>query len=688
MDFEMLLLRGRFLMPDAAPGVLVLLGGALVGLLAHILHTTVGLGGSGLDGIFNDWVYNVVFLAAALACLGRGLVVDVDRGAWLAIGAGLLCWGLGDLYWTLFLADRETVSYPSPADALYLSQYVGLYLGIGLLLRARVPNLHPSQWLDGAIGALATGAVVAAILHPVIQSAGSGDTATVVTNLAYPIGDVFLIAFVVGALVLTGWTPGRAFFLIACGLTLTAIADSVFLYREATSGYTEGTWLDSLWLGGAFVVSTVAWSPRRPHLSGVAPSGLRLVAMATFFALVALGVDAFGVFAPLNPLAGGLATAALAVVIARLIITFRANDKLLNAITHDAMTDQLTQLGNRRHLVRDLSAVTDGGSDRSPYVFAIFDLDGFKNYNDTFGHLAGDRLLARLGEALGATMEGVGAAYRLGGDEFCLLSSTAQTSAGAIVARAMHALSAHGDGFDIMTSAGHVKLPEEAEDSLQALRLADQRLYRDKARRPSSANSQMRDVLIKALQEREPQLSQGIHGIGQLVVSLGRAAGLEIEDLDVAVRAAELHDIGKMAIPDEILRKRGPLTESEWDLMRQYTVIGERILGAAPALAPVGKVIRASSEHWDGSGYPDGLRGKQIPQPARVVAVCAAFHDMSCERPYRAALSDQTALDELRRGAGTQFEPRLVEDFCGWVYPTVGRPVLIRTRQGPVQPSR
>ena len=686
----MRILRGRFLIPEATPGVLVLLllGGALVGLLAHVLHTTVGLGGSGLDGIFNDWVYNVVFLAAALACVVRGLVVPMDRGAWLAIGAGLLCRGLGDLYWTVFFADHETVPYPSPADAFYLSQYVGLYLGIGLLLRARVPHLHASQWLDGAVGGLATGAVAAAILHPVFQDAGSGDTAAVVTNLAYPIGDVLLIAFVVGALVLTGWTPGRTFFLIACGLTLTAIADCVFLYQDATTGYTEGTWLDSLWLAGAFVVSMVAWAPRQPKASGVAPAGLRLIAMATVFAVVALGVDAFSVFAPLNPLAGGLATAALALVIARLILTFRENNKLLNAITHDAMTDQLTQLGNRRHLVRDLAAVTDGGSDRSPYVFALFDLDGFKNYNDTFGHPAGDHMLARLGEELRATMEGVGTAYRLGGDEFCLLSSTEHESAGAIVARAMQALSAHGDGFNIMTSSGHVKLPEEADDSVQALRLADQRLYRDKARRPSSTNSQMRDVLIRALQEREPQLSQGVHGIGQLVVSLGRAAGLDSEDLDVAVRAAELHDIGKMAIPDEIMRKRGPLTESEWELMRQYTVIGERILGAAPALAPVGKVIRASSEHWDGCGYPDGLRGEEIPLPARVVAICAAFHDMICERPYRAALSEQTALDELRRGAGKHFEPRLVEDFCGWVYPTVGMPELIRATQGPVQPSR
>jgi hypothetical protein len=142
-------------MTEARPWVLVLLGTAFAGLVAHTLHTTLGLGGSGLDHVFNDWVYNAVFIMAALACIGRGLIVRVDRAAWLAIGGGLLCWGFGDLYWTLFLADNETIPYPSPSDFLYLSEYIGLYLGIGLLLRVRVPHLHASQWLDGAIGALA-----------------------------------------------------------------------------------------------------------------------------------------------------------------------------------------------------------------------------------------------------------------------------------------------------------------------------------------------------------------------------------------------------------------------------------------------------------------------------------------------------------------------------------------------------
>ena len=304
--------------------------------------------------------------------------------------------------------------------------------------------------------------------------------------------------------------------------------------------------------------------------------------MPTFFALVVLGLQAYGQFAPLNRVAEALAIAALTVVIARLVLTFHDNHKLLETIRHDAVTDQLTQLGNRRRLLRELSDVTSRRDDRSPYVLALFDLDGFKGYNDSFGHPAGDQLLARLGERLVAAVDGVGTAHRLGGDEFCVLSSTADQSAGAIAARASVALSDEGEGFRITASSGSVMLPEEADTTSKALRLADERLYRDKSRRPTSANSQMRDLLVKTLHEREPQLGEVLHGIGQLVVSLGRAARLDAEQLDVTARAGELHDIGKMAIPDEVLRKPGPLSAGEWELMRQYTVIGERILNAAP----------------------------------------------------------------------------------------------------------
>jgi HD-GYP domain-containing protein (c-di-GMP phosphodiesterase class II) len=140
--------------------------------------------------------------------------------------------------------------------------------------------------------------------------------------------------------------------------------------------------------------------------------------------------------------------------------------------------------------------------------------------------------------------------------------------------------------------------------------------------------------------------------------------GLSTEELDEVTRAAELHDIGKLAVPDTILRKPGRLDQFERALMQQHTLVGERILGAAFALRPVAKLVRATHEHFDGKGYPDGLARENIPLGARIIAVCDAFEAMTSDRPYQLAISTTQALAELRRCAGSQFDPAVVEAFC------------------------
>ena len=132
-------------------------------------------------------------------------------------------------------------------------------------------------------------------------------------------------------------------------------------------------------------------------------------------------------------------------------------------------------------------------------------------------------------------------------------------------------------------------------------------------------------------------------------------------------RAAELHDVGKIAIPDEILHKPGPLEDSEWELMRRHTLIADRILSATPALRPVAQLVRSSHERWDGAGYPDGLSGERIPLGARIIGICDSFDAMTSQRPYQDAMSPREALAELRRCAGTQFDPGLVEEFHAMV---------------------
>ena len=164
-------------------------------------------------------------------------------------------------------------------------------------------------------------------------------------------------------------------------------------------------------------------------------------------------------------------------------------------------------------------------------------------------------------------------------------------------------------------------------------------------------------VLLEALTTREPEFQAHVEGVASLSVEIGRRLGLGAVELDDLFRASQLYDLGKLAVPDEILRKRGPLDEREWEFIRQHTVVGERILRASPALKDVSPLVRSSHENWDGSGYPDGLVGEDIPLASRIIRVCDAFTAMTAARPYRDALTETDALAELEDGAGTEYDP-------------------------------
>jgi diguanylate cyclase (GGDEF)-like protein len=331
-----------------------------------------------------------------------------------------------------------------------------------------------------------------------------------------------------------------------------------------------------------------------------------------------------------------------------------------HVLVHAATTDVLTGIGNRRKLMADLERELAAASQARPLLLVLFDLNGFKAYNDTFGHPAGDALLARLGAALAAAMRGRGGAYRLGGDEFCVLAPVGQDGVEPTVAAAGAALSEHGDGFSITASYGVVVLPQESQDAGEAMRLVDQRMYGQKASGRRSADRQSRDVLLRALYERNPGVVERFETTARLVRAAGERMGLPADEQYQLHQAAELHDVGKVAIPDAILLKPGPLDDEEWAFVRRHTLIGERIIGAAPALAQAAKLVRSTHERFDGGGYPDGLAGEEIPLGSRVIAACDAFTAMTHQRPYAPQMTVEQALAELQRCAGGQFDPQVV----------------------------
>ncbi len=281
----------------------------------------------------------------------------------------------------------------------------------------------------------------------------------------------------------------------------------------------------------------------------------------------------------------------------------------LDTSSEEARTDELTGLPNRRALLEELELRCDAGG---RFTLTLADLNGFKRYNDTFGHPAGDALLKRLGHNLAAACEGRGIAARLGGDEFCVLFS-AETSADAAQALVREALSDEGEGFRITAASGAVAVPEEAHDPAAALRIADARMYAAKLAGNPSTEQGMTAALTRMLDERHPGLGSHVHEVADLTGACAETLGLSADDVSLVRRAAELHDLGKVAIPSAILTKRGPLNDEEWDFMRNHSIIGERILAGLPALERVSSMVRSSHERWDGRGYPDGLAGEDDP---------------------------------------------------------------------------
>ncbi|MBJ7470547.1 MAG: diguanylate cyclase [Solirubrobacteraceae bacterium] len=345
---------------------------------------------------------------------------------------------------------------------------------------------------------------------------------------------------------------------------------------------------------------------------------------------------------------------------------FAENEVLLAASRDEALTDALTGLHNRRALAEDLEAQLPNATDDERVLLALFDLDGFKSYNDTFGHAAGDELLNRLGRNLTKAAEATGAkAYRLGGDEFCVLTQLPVGAKGdrkseELIEAAVDALTDEGEGWEIGTSVGTVWVPGDAVDVEAALVLADERMYSNKATRKNT-KSTLRSLTDDSVQRAED--GEALGRVAQMASLIAEHLTLPEEEVDAVRIAAGLYDIGKTAIPDSILTKEGELDENDWAFIHKHTIMSGRLVYASSERAHVAELVRSSHEHFDGKGYPDGLAGQEIPLGARIIAVCDAYNAMTSERPFRKAMSPAVALRELENCAGSQFDPVVVDAF-------------------------
>ena len=358
----------------------------------------------------------------------------------------------------------------------------------------------------------------------------------------------------------------------------------------------------------------------------------------------------------------------------------------LESLERQAIVDNLTGLRNQRALWRELSLRATSGPrpGRDKLAVVMLDFDRFTEVNRTYGHAVGDAVLRRGAGILRDFAHDPRLAFRYGGEEFVVLvpgdehdGRTVAETVSSAIARQNGVLPAITASCGVAAFDGPIE-PWVALDRADVALRAAKRCGRNRVVVAGRAESNPSGYLLEnfehesarraalalavaTLEERDRSTADHSDDVLTLCESLGRRLDFDRRKLEHLMVAAPLHDVGKVAIPSEILDKRAPLTEDEWAIIREHTVIGERILRSVPEMAEVATIVRHSHEHWDGSGYPDGLAGEEIPLASRVILCADAFHAIRCDRPYREGRSAREALKELHACAGTQFDPMVVE---------------------------
>ncbi len=434
---------------------------------------------------FEVWSYPALFVLAAALCFARCVYTRDQRAAWAVLGAGLLADGAGDIYWNIAIGDAVPPAF-TPADALWIAFYPACLAGVVLLVRTRLQKLELGMAVDGLIGALGLCAVGAALAAGAIIAERSLYPEDFVMDAVMLFCDLTLLGAAVAALTVTGWRPGRGLGLVCLAFVMSAVVDGFSIWQGATGADVKSTGMETLLPAAAVLIGVAAWQSPSAKLR-VATTGVRAVALPAAFACMALALLVVDLAAGVNAAAMALAIATLAAVVVRMALALAQQAHLLSASRAEAHTDALTGLANRRRLMADLDKVAARAALGAPHALLLFDLDGFKQFNDWHGHPAGDVLLHRLGDQLVAAIDGDGRAYRLGGDEFCVIVEGADTEAQRARLAALEALSGSEEGFDVTSSCGVVVMPRDAATTASVLQLADERLYAEKARRRTFA---------------------------------------------------------------------------------------------------------------------------------------------------------------------------------------------------------
>lgn len=626
------------------------------------------------------WVPISVVAAGFVACAVRATTVRDDHGAWLVMSVAILVWTLGAV------ADAINHAPPAAADGVgavcRVAFYPLAYLSLVQLVRGRITRFASALWLDGLIGALAVAAVgMGVVVQPVIESA-EGDLGQLVMRLILPLGDMLLLAFVAGVMALNSWRPGRAWVAIGVALGLLALTHSI----ELTFGVDEfaGVELTTLmWPIALALIGLAAWRPST-LATQLRLEGWGLLVGPTLFGWLTVALVAYGNFVELGALGLLLATVTLLLVMIRTGLTFKENIAIaeeLRAEVAQSSRDPLTGLINHRSFHQKLAAAVDrahaSGSDLS---LILFDIDDFRPLNDRLGHQAGDAVLRAIALAIHDRLRNEDHLGRIGGEEFaCLLPATSGTAAWLVAdrARALIERMDFGEAGSVTISAGVCDLTH-ASSAGDLLRLTDGALYWAKSHGRNTVARYHPDVidvlsaedraaqaerartlsavaaLARAVDAKDTTTQQHSNRVSAIAGDIAGRLGWSHDQIVLLREAALVHDVGKIGVPDSILLKPTPLLPQERAVMQTHAGLGAQIVRDVLTEEQTAWV-RSHHERWDGHGYPDTLRGSDIPEGALILAVADSWDAMTADRAYRKAMDADRAIAILREGAGSQW---------------------------------
>jgi len=657
-------------------------------------------------GAFGRLLVNVIYLgphilAIALAVWAARRTDGAYRRLWTMLACALPLWVAGEsiVSFNHVVLQREP-AFPGAADAFFLAFYAALVVTFLVALR---PALMVRSWkavLDASVLALAVGFIGwVAVVEP--QLSQPANLATVV-GVAYPVLDVVMLTILASLTLASFRRPPTSLLLLAAAIGAGAFTDVALTYISLHTTSPELSWLKIGWEAEALLLVLAAVAAVRPaEAAQRSPSedltdrGLTVVLAGVAVTLAVVVIHSLG-----HSPSVADAVVALYVVGAialRLHLTSRERERIglrLEASLREqermANTDELTGLHNRRYADRQLErrarAITQDAELETGVL--ILDLDHFKDVNDAHGHPVGDEVLRLAAERLTRTRRPGDVVARYGGEEFLVILHDVERAHLPSVAERFRECIAE-EPFDVgeehplivTASVGGASMPADAATLTELLRIADRALYTAKSmgRNRVQIGGQGDEGSIEGLMERGSVLNFVQALVDYVDASYGavdhgseaaRLTGLVADELGLeasqrwrACAGARLHDIGKLAVPEVILSKPTALDVAEWEAVRRHPDVGADILSLAPGLRDVAEVVRQHHERHDGTGYPRGLSGEQICIEARIVAVCDTWVAMCSDRPHRASRTTPQAVDELRRAAGSQLHPQVVEAF-------------------------